>query len=94
MGFGFSSEWRKKHSQLTGFNQMIPSCMPKMAAKWKRKRNKANFVQQSNIIMVIEVGLRSGIVDTIIKLLYKCVRPGFRIVSSIFNENRHPWNQN
>ena len=49
----FSSKWLKEHSQLTGFNRMIASCLPKMAAKSKRGRNKANFVQQSNIITVI-----------------------------------------
>ena len=94
MRFGFSSEWLQEHSQLTGFNRMIASCLPKMAAKSKRGLNKANFVQQSNRIAVIQVGLCSGNVDTIIKLLYKCVRPGFRIVSSIFKENGHPWNRN
>ena len=51
-----------------------------MAAKSKPCPNKDNFVQQSNRIMVIQVGFYSGNVDTIIKLLYKCVRPGFRIV--------------
>ena len=65
-------------------------CLPKIAAKSKRGRKKANWVQQSNRITVIKVGLCSGIVDTIIDLLFKCVRPGFRIVSLIFNENRHP----
>ena len=45
---GFSSEWPNENSQLTGFN---PS-LPKMAAKSKRVGNKANFVQQSNRIMV------------------------------------------
>ena len=87
---GFSSEWLKEHSHLTGFNQMIASCLLKMAAKSKRGRNKANFVQQSNIIKVIQVGIRSGTVDTVIELLYKCVNPEFRVVSSIFNKNRHP----
>ena len=47
--FRFSSEWLKEHSQLTGFNLSVP----KMAAKPKRVRNKANFVQQSNRITVI-----------------------------------------
>ena len=27
---GFSSEWLKEHSQLTGFNRMIASCLPKI----------------------------------------------------------------
>ena len=31
--FGFSSGWLKEHSQLTGFNRMIASCLSKMAAK-------------------------------------------------------------
>ena len=61
-----------------------------MVAKSMRVQNKANFVQQSNRIAVISVGLSSGNVDTVIKPFYKCVRPGFRIVSSFFNENRHP----
>ena len=61
-----------------------------MAAKTKRGRNKANFEQQSNRITVILVGLLSGNVDTVIKLLYKCVRPGFRIISPIINEYGHP----
>ena len=56
MRFGFSSEWLKEHGQLTGFNRSLP----KMAAKSKRVRNKANFVQQSNRITVIKVGLHSG----------------------------------
>ena len=51
--FGLSSEWLKEHSQLTGFNGMIASCLPKMASKSKRGQNKANFVQQSNRITVI-----------------------------------------
>ena len=50
---GFSSDWLKEHSQLTGFNRVTASCLPKMAAKSKRVRNKINFVQQSNRIMVI-----------------------------------------
>ena len=45
-----------------------------MAAKSKWGRIKADFVQQSNRITVIEVGLCSGNIDTVIKLLYKCVR--------------------
>ena len=36
--FGLSSAWLKVHSQLTGFNEMITSCLPKMTAKSKRKR--------------------------------------------------------
>ena len=50
---GFSSEWLKEHSQLTGFNRSLP----KMAAKSKRVRNKADFVQQSNRITVIYIKL-------------------------------------
>ena len=61
-----------------------------MAAKSKGGQKKANFVQQRNIIAVLEVGICSGNVDTVIKLLYKCGRPAFRLVSLIFNENRHP----
>ena len=64
--FGFSSEWLKEYSQLTGFNRMIAPCLPKMAAKLKGGRNEANFVQQSNRITVIYVDLRSGNVDTVI----------------------------
>ena len=48
--FGFRSEWLKEHSQLKGFNRMIASCLPKMAAKAKQA---LNFVQQSNKITFI-----------------------------------------
>ena len=46
--FGLSSVWLKDRSQLTGFDRMIASCSPNMAAKSKRGQNKTNFVQQSN----------------------------------------------
>ena len=48
-----SLEWLKEHTQPAGFNQMIASCLPKMASKSKLGQNKANFVQKSNRITVI-----------------------------------------
>ena len=50
--FGFNSEWLKD-SQLTVFYLMLALCLSKLAAKSKRGRNEANFVEQSNRITVI-----------------------------------------
>ena len=54
--FSFSSEWLKEHSQLTGFNRL----MPKMAAKPKRVQNKANFcaAKQRNSIYLSRSSFR------------------------------------
>ena len=57
--------------------------------KLTRQCEQASGILHPCRIMVTKVCLRSGIVDTANELIYKCVRPGFRIVSSIFNENRH-----